>query len=164
MVYQTKKQPTGLTLIEVMLAMVLSLFVMLALAKAFKLVGDRITYSQSELDLSADLREITTRVRRELVDARPILQTNPQSPAERKGYLVYHEGPFTRHTTSIIDSRNQRQPDDPDYQNTNFLTNSRYGDIDDYLAFTTESDDPSRSLFTLIPSFNNPSSEIKHKV
>jgi len=144
MVYQTKKQPTGLTLIEVMLAMVLSLFVMLALAKAFKLVGDRITYSQSELDLSADLREITTRVRRELVDARPILQTNPQSPAERQGYLVYHEGPFTRHTTSIIDSRNQRQPDDPDYQNTNFLTNSRYGDIDDYLAFTTESDD---SLF-----------------
>lgn len=134
------KRP-ALTLIEVMLAMTLSLLIMLALAATFKLIGDQITKSQSDLDLSADIREVAATLRQEV--RRSTLVGNTAPPvSDGRGYVVYHEGPMTSQTTSQVDlgRLDRRQQDAVDY-----LPSNRYGDLDDYLAFTATA--PSNSPF-----------------
>lgn len=115
------------TIVEVLIALTAALLLMLGLTRAYKLLGDRVTASQSELELSESLRSVAFRLRDELrrvtVDPRPPVDNETGS-----GYLTYYEGPFTSNTTILGDWRDSLQPE--------YFPSSRYGDFDDYLAFT----------------------------
>ncbi|MEM0925935.1 MAG: hypothetical protein AAGJ83_07850, partial [Planctomycetota bacterium] len=118
------------TILEVLIALTASLLLMLGLARAYKLLGDKITEQQSEMDLSARLRDVAVRLRDELRNA-TCEMTPPAKESAAEGYLVYHEGPFSESTT-ILGSVPHPTP-----RSVTFFPDSRYGDIDDYLAFTT---------------------------
>ncbi len=120
----------GFTILEVLIALTASLLLMLGLARAYKLLGDKITERQSEMDLSVRLRDVAVRMRDELRRA-TCEMTPPAREAAGEGYLVYHEGPFTD-TTTVLGSVPHPAP-----RNLNYFSDSRFGDMDDYLAFTT---------------------------
>ncbi|MCC9601486.1 hypothetical protein LOC67_13095 [Stieleria sp. JC731] len=120
----------GFTILEVLIALTASLLLMLGLARAYKLLGDKITERQSEMDLSVRLRDVSIRLRDELRRA-TCEMTPPAKVSAGEGYLVYHEGPFTDSTT-ILGSVPHPTP-----ANTTYFPDSRVGDMDDFLAFTS---------------------------
>ena len=120
----------GLTLLEVMTAMVLSLLILLSLASAFKMIGDRITASQSDLDLNSDIRSIVSNMRAEFDGV--LVSQDPGQPGNGDGYLVYYEGPMTNETTTHIALSKSVQ------HQLDYFQSNRFGDLDDYLAFTAE--------------------------
>lgn len=128
------------TILEVLIALVASLLMMLALTRAFKLIGDKITTSQSELELSGTLRNITFSMRDELARMTPEMVA-PQPRDASSGYFTYYEGPWTDGTTTLINNVGP-QP--------GYLPTSRYGDIDDYLAFTAKAK-PGAPFVGMIP-------------
>lgn len=121
----------GFTILEVLIALTASLLLMLGLTRAFKLIGDSITSSQSELSLANTLREVTFRMRDE-VGGLTTSFAAPQSSTADTGYFTYYEGPWTDATTSIVNGRSNAS-------SGIYFPTSRYGDLDDYLAFTTRS-------------------------
>ncbi|MCO8123649.1 hypothetical protein NHH03_18025 [Stieleria sp. TO1_6] len=134
---QTRK--LGFTILEVLIALTASLLLMLGLARAYKLLGDKVTERQSEMDLSSRLRDVVIRLRDELRSA--TCEMNPPAKySAAEGYLVYHEGPFTDSTTILGGVSN------PVPRDTIYFPDSRYGDIDDYLAFTSRAQDSSPFL------------------
>lgn len=118
----------GFTILEVMIALTASLLMMLALTRAFKMIGDKISLSQSELELSSTLRNITFSMRDEL-NRMTSEMVAPQPRDAATGYFTYYEGPWADGTTQLIDNVGP-QP--------GYLPTSRYGDLDDYLAFTAK--------------------------
>ncbi|MEO1618693.1 MAG: hypothetical protein AAFV88_22780, partial [Planctomycetota bacterium] len=126
----SNQRTLGFTILEVLIALTASLLLMLGLARAYKLLGDKITERQSELDLSSRLRDVAIQMRDELRRATCDM-TPPAEESAAEGYLVYHEGPFTDTTTIMGDVPH------PTPTTVSEFPNSRYGDIDDYLAFTT---------------------------
>ena len=124
------RRRAGFTILEVLIALTASLLLMLGLARAYKLLGDKVTERQSEMELSSRLRDISIRLRDELRGA-TCEMTPPAKVEGAEGYLVYHEGPFTD-VTGILGSVPHPTPD-----SIKFFPDSRFGDFDDYLAFTT---------------------------
>ncbi len=134
------KPISGFTIIEVMIALTATLLLMLGLTRAYKMIGDRITESQSRLQMSSTLRDVAFRLRNELRRATSDM-TPPGRTSTGDGYLVYYEGPFTDATTMLGDPppTPPAVPEAiPDYYPT-----SRFGDIDDYLAFTARAEEGS---------------------
>ncbi|KAA5540691.1 hypothetical protein FYK55_20075 [Roseiconus nitratireducens] len=129
-----RRPALAFTILEVLIALTASLLLMLGLARAYKLLGDKITEQQSELDLSSKLRDIALRLRDELLRA-TCEMTPPAKDAAAEGYLVYHEGPFTDSTT-ILGSVPHPTP-----RTVTYFPDSRFGDIDDFLAFTSQAKD-----------------------
>lgn len=116
------------TLIEMMIAMAVTMLLMAALARAFSFVGESIRDSRAQVELTNDLRDTCNRLEFELasctVSLRPTLTEN--SP---QGYFMYYEGPVTDATSSIFLAT-------PGAQGGAEIAESRYGDFDDVLAFT----------------------------
>lgn len=130
MIDLTSRRRCGFTILEVLIALTAALLLMLGLARAYKLLGDKITERQSEMDMSLRLRDVAIRLRDEL--RRATCEMKPPAKVEgAEGYLVYHEGPFTDSTT-LMGSVPHPTPSAVTY-----FPDSRVGDIDDYLAFTT---------------------------
>tara|TARA_R110002072_G_scaffold11215_4_gene51113 strand:- start:14782 stop:17157 length:2376 start_codon:yes stop_codon:yes gene_type:complete len=136
----------GFTILEVMIALTASLLLLLSLTKAFKLIGDQITESQTEVELSSKLRDSTFRIRNELRRATASMtpaRVAANEPTTTDGYLTYHEGPFTDLTTVLGDipvAGGDR----------NYFPQSRYGDIDDFLSFTARAE-PGSPFVGVIP-------------
>lgn len=110
---------------------------MAAIGRGFAFVGERVKDSRASLQLSADASDITTRLRDELSRCTVDLTPNTGGP-DQAGYFLYYEGPVTDVTSSIF------AVDDTDPENPTPF--SRYGDFDDYLAFTAVA--PPGSWFT----------------
>ncbi len=125
----------GFTILEVLIALTASLLLMLGLTRAFKLIGDSITSSQSELSLANSLREVTFRLRDEIGGITTTFSA-PQSSTANAGYFTYYEGPWTDATTAIVNGRSTAS-------SGIYFPTSRYGDLDDYVAFTTRSNNGS---------------------
>ena len=136
----------GFTILEVMIALTASLLLLLSLTKAFKLIGDQLTESQVEVELSSKLRDSTFRIRNELRRATSSMtpaRIASSEPITKDGYLTYHEGPFTDLTTVLGDipiAGGDR----------NYFPASRYGDIDDFLSFTARAE-PGSPFVGVIP-------------
>ncbi len=128
---------TAFTLVEVLIAMALTLMILAAMARSFAFVGERVRDSRASIALNADLLSITTRLRDEL--SRCTVSLSPSvGDISPPGYFEYYEGPITNATSSIFRvTGTVASPQLPD---------SRYGDIDDYLAFTAVA--PEGSWFT----------------
>lgn len=114
------------TLIEMLIAMAVTLLLMAALGKGFAYVGENIRDSRTQVALANDLRDITNRLQTELSTSTAGLKVASAS-YEPSGYFMYYEGPVTDATSSLF-----LPADDP----INPTPASRYGDFDDYLAFT----------------------------
>ncbi|WP_390852322.1 type II secretion system protein J [Aporhodopirellula rubra] len=116
------------TLVELLIAMAVTLIMMAALARAFAFVGERVRDGRGSVTLSAELRDVTSRLRNELEQCTVTLE-----PAtldyEPPGYFMYYEGPMTNASSSILGSQDT-------IDGFTVAVDSRYGDLDDYLAFT----------------------------
>ncbi len=142
-----RRQRFGFSIIEVLIALTLSLLIMVALTKAFKMIGDRINSSQAELELSADLRDVIGRMRNELSHCTASVPgVGLPTPTVNEGYLVYYEGPMTNELTSIVELADSAVTLNQDY-----FAQNRFGDLDDYLAFTTQVPDTDPPMIGYIP-------------
>ncbi len=128
----------GFTLVEMLVAMAVTLLMMAALARAFGFVGAQVRDSRANLQLTGELRDVTMRINDELRRCTVSLEPNDGGP-DQSGYLLYYEGPVTDVTSSIF-----RATTDADGKLD--LPDSRYGDFDDYLAFTAVA--PPNTWFT----------------
>lgn len=113
---------SGMTLIEMLVAMAATLMLMAAVAQAFSIFGKGISGSRSALDTAGRMRSVAWRLRQDLTGATaPTLP--PLDPAEGLGYFEVIEGP--RFDTAASNGSTDLQ-----------------ADIDDVLLFTTRSSGP----------------------
>lgn len=131
----------GFTLIEMLIAMAITLLMMAAVARAFAFVGERVRDSRGNVSLSSELRDVTTRLNDELRNCTVSLKPVGGNDADPNGYFLYYEGPMTDATTTIFGRYS-----DLITKGSPVAQDSRFGDLDDYLAFTAIS--PPGSWFT----------------
>ena len=121
------RQRYGFTLVEMLVAMAVTLIMMAALARSFGFVGNQVRDGRADVQLSNQLRDVSTRLSDEL-DAATVSLRPADAGYEPNGYFMYYEGPVTDATSSIF--RAQGSGD------TLSIDGGTYGDFDDYLAFT----------------------------
>ena len=156
-----EKMRVAFTLVELMVAMAITLLLMAGLAKSFSVIGKSIKESRSQLSLSSNVRNLGFRLRSDL-GARTVQARPPISSTTGKGYFMYYEGPLTEHTFGLYGASPERtladgetvvypfEPrdsasanplyDSPDVGPT-YRRHGRIGDFDDYIAFTAEAPD-----------------------
>jgi len=118
----------GFTLVEMLVAMTVTLLMMAALARAFAFVGTQIQESRADTLLATSLRDITTKLQDDLGQCTVELKPNTGLEEDQNGYFLYYEGPVTDATSSLFRADNS--------SGTLQLNDARYGDFDDYIAFT----------------------------
>jgi len=126
-----KSGPTsqaGFTLVEMLVAMTVTLLMMAALARAFAYVGTQIQESRADTQLATSLRDVTTKLQDDLGQCTVELKPNTGLEEDQNGYFLYYEGPVTDATSSLFRA--------DDSSGTLQLNDARYGDFDDYIAFT----------------------------
>jgi prepilin-type N-terminal cleavage/methylation domain-containing protein len=151
---------SGFTLVELMIAMTITLLLMAGLAKSFTVIGESMKKGRSQVSLSSKLRGISFRLRSDL-RSRTINVAPPVETESGQGYFTYYEGPLTEHTFGMFGASPQRSlkdgtvlyPFNPKHSSTanagynnreaspTYRRHSRFGDFDDYLAFTAEAPD-----------------------
>ncbi len=117
------------TLTEMMIAMAVTLLLMAALGKTFALMGDNIRQGRVKVELTSQLRDITHRMNSDI--QRCTVSLAPPSDDDRgDGYFVYYEGPLTDATGVLMGQS-------PSATNENSYQDSKFGDLDDYIAMTS---------------------------
>ncbi|MGB7328526.1 MAG: prepilin-type N-terminal cleavage/methylation domain-containing protein [Rubripirellula sp.] len=125
----TRQLRDAFTLTEMMIAMAITLILMAALGKTFALMGESIREGRVKVDLTSQLRDITLRLNSDL--ERCTVPITPVVDEDRgDGYFVYYEGPLTDVTGLLMGNS-------PSSTNENSYQDSKFGDLDDYLAFTS---------------------------
>ncbi len=119
---------SGFTLVEMLVAMTVTLLMMAALARAFAYVGTQIQESRADTQLANSLRDITTKLQADLAQCTVELTPNTGLEEDQNGYFLYYEGPVTDATSSLFRADSS--------SGTLQLNDARYGDFDDYIAFT----------------------------
>ena len=119
---------SGFTLVEMLVAMTVTLLMMAALARAFAYVGTQIQESRADTQLANSLRDITTKLPADLAQCTVELTPNTGLEEDQNGYFLYYEGPVTDATSSLFRADSS--------SGTLQLNDARYGDFDDYIAFT----------------------------
>lgn len=151
------------TLVELLIAMTITLLLMAALARSFAVIGKSIKEGRSQVTLSSKLRGVSFRIRTDL-RARTTENTPPVKTLSGSGYFMYYEGPLTESTFAQFGARPERKlsdgtiiyeftpADDPiatasanasystpsSSRSATYRRHARLGDFDDYLAFTAE--------------------------
>ena len=138
----------GLTLVEMLVAMTLTLLLMGAVAQIFGMLGQGVNGSRSVAELGSRMRSTAYRLRQDLagmtVDPKP-----PVRPDANSGYLEIIEGPETDQITYLSGQAFDKssgsnatgkwvgtsQP----YQGIVGSDDRLVGDVDDVLLFTTRS-------------------------
>ena len=112
---------SGLTLIEMLVSMTLTLIIVFAMLQVFEIMGDNVTRSRATLEMAVELRDASSQLQEDLqsvtVPVRPWVK-----PSQGLGYFEYIEGfgVYGRDT----------KPGD---------INTTFGDCDDILMFTARS-------------------------
>lgn len=122
---------TGFTLVEMMVAVGLTVLMMTMVVTIFGLVMDGIRDSRGAIEVTDRLRAAKTRLQLDLMELTAPL-TPPLDPAMGLGYFEYIEGPIGP-VVSPADVANSDNPNAPQ--------DSTVGDIDDMLMFTVNSND-----------------------
>ncbi len=116
-----RRDRNGLTLVELLIAVTLTLIIVGIMVRAFKSASDEISIGRARMDMQNQLRMVTETLRTDLQNA--TCQPRPRGIAdERSGYFEIVEGPET------------------DQEHFNPDTNSFIGDHDDVLALTVRSE------------------------
>ncbi len=121
---------SGFSLIEILIATVLSLVVVFAAVQAISLIGSSVATSRGLMEASSRLRSAQFRLQADL-DGMTAPLTPPLDPARDLGYFEYIEGPGPYH------------PDFPAgiQPVKDGAFDSSVGDMDDVIMFTTRSQD-----------------------
>ena len=83
----------GMTLVEMLVAMALSLIIILAVTQVFRLVGDNVLASRAVTEMSGQLRATSDQLRRDL--SQLTVPVRPWTDATTgQGYFEIYEGPF----------------------------------------------------------------------
>ena len=126
------------TLVELLIAMTLSLLLLLAIAELFQRVGGAMNDTRSVMSASAHLNEAALLLRQDLAGIPSSLATKPKRiadhltnsnfpmPNDSDGYLEIIEGPYTVSAHPFVND------EDGNFDPT-------VGDVDDILAFTATS-------------------------
>lgn len=122
----------GFTIVEMLIAMVITLLMMAALGRAFALIGETIRDSRIEVDLSVQLRQITRRLTDDLSRC-TVRVDRPARQQEGRGYFVYYDGPLSSASGILLG-------ESPSESNESTYQSSKYSDFDDYIAFTAEAE------------------------
>ena len=113
----------GFTLVEVLVATVVTLLMMVSLAQIFKLIGDSMKQGRAALELNSRLRSVAYRLQLDLNNC--TVTPKPGSDAvSGTGYLKIYDGPLTDFSYGLISA-----------------TFNRFGDPDDILMFTARAGD-----------------------
>jgi prepilin-type N-terminal cleavage/methylation domain-containing protein len=122
----------GFTLVELMVAMTLSLVIVLAVTQVFRLVGDSVMAGRAVAEMSSQLRAATDQLQRDLggitVPVRPWADESSGA-----GYFEAYEGPFW---DLGMGPGARVQPLPPAPRTRPLYAESGVGDIDDALMFT----------------------------
>jgi hypothetical protein len=118
------------TLIGVLTAFTATLLVLGSLAQAFKYLGDRIEAGRPEVRLNSEVRAIAVALRDDLRRATAPLKP-PHDSRVGSGYFMMVEGPMSDATSAILGQQ-------PSTSNERAFFIRKWGDIDDYLAFTVQ--------------------------
>ncbi|MBM3998164.1 MAG: hypothetical protein FJ297_01250 [Planctomycetes bacterium] len=121
---------TGVTILELLIAMTVSLVVVYAMIGQFNVVVTQVAEGRSSVELSGQLRGSTTILQSDLRGVTAPARTSMASDAGL-GYFEYGEG--LGHDTGPLAVFTAGAWTDPPVADTSF------GDFDDYLAFTSHS-------------------------
>jgi type II secretory pathway component PulJ len=119
----------GYTLVEILVATVLTLIMVVAVVQIFGDIGQSVSDSRATLEMSDRLRAARTRLEMDLAGA-TATTLPPLRPENGKGYFEYIEG--------LVGVVPGAQPEAVDSDNAN-APDTTVGDIDDILMFTTQS-------------------------
>lgn len=156
------KNRLAFTILEMLIAMAVTLLMMAALTRTFKVIGDNMQLSRANVELSSRLRTVSFRLGSEL--QRATVTFRPPRPASfGEGYFCYYDGPMTDSTTLQTAVVGVLDPvagtgiagisrDDTQQALDAYFPLSRFGDIDDYLAFTAAAEDGTE-FKGIVPAF-----------
>jgi prepilin-type N-terminal cleavage/methylation domain-containing protein len=142
----------GFTLIEVLVATVLSLIIMAAVVTVFASITTSISQSRSTLEMTDRLRTTASQLKRDL-EGVTVTMLPPRRPETNEGYFEYIEGPvgpvFTPElprTFYISATTTGTYPyaydiDRPYSTTQPYAADTTIGDNDDILMFTTQAKD-----------------------
>ena len=120
----------GLTLIEMMVAVTITLLLILAIVQVFGLLGSNIKNGQALIEVTTDLRFISQQLQEDLDGITCPVRTW-LDPAEAEGGFEYYDGPSTdRDWNAVYDNNNLGY-------DIAMGEDSSMGDVDDYLWMTT---------------------------
>lgn len=118
------------TLIEALIAVAVTMMMMLALSTGFASMSQTISDGRARLNLSDQLRGVTGVIREDL-DGVTVAGEIDQMQ-DQMGYLDYFDGPLNRFSATLATF-------DPTFESyEEKVPGSRWGDVDDILAFTTK--------------------------
>ncbi len=118
----------GFTLIEMLVALAITLIMMGAVVSLFGVVSESVSKSRSMIEISDRLRAAREIIQQDLQGATATLRP-PLSPESDQGYFEIIEGPAQDFTAlSLVDLTDPTVP-----------TDALFGDIDDVLMFTVRS-------------------------
>jgi prepilin-type N-terminal cleavage/methylation domain-containing protein len=136
----------GFTLLEVLIATAVALFLMLGLSQVFKVLGDSITKGRAGLELNNRLRNVAMRIRSDL-DTLTVASgyAGPLAPPAAPtidGYLKFYDGPMNDFTLGAVDATDTNPgdgigPPSASPNPSNPLLN-RMGDMDDIFMATVQ--------------------------
>jgi type II secretory pathway pseudopilin PulG len=112
----------ALTLIEIMVALVMTLIVLLAMMRAFQYANTEIAKGRALVEIASQLRAAQNNLRQDLAGVTVGMRPNGLT-SNNSGYFEYIEGPTTDATAA-----------------DNSPANAIFGDVDDVLVFTSRSD------------------------
>ncbi len=134
----------GYTLVEILVAVTLALFLMLAVTQIFSGVGDTVNETQATLEMSSNLRSTATRLSHDL-DLVTTEMKPPRSLDNNEGYFCYIEGRIGTYDASLptgsASGGNGRrwQPEDIAIDSETQKPDTTVGDFDDILMLTAKS-------------------------
>ncbi|MHB8973494.1 MAG: PulJ/GspJ family protein [Pirellulaceae bacterium] len=120
----------GFTLVEMLVAMALSLIIILAVTQVFRLVGDNVLAGRAVLEMSGQLRSAADQLQRDLGGLTVPVRPWPETSAGA-GYFEYYEGPFWDLGLGPAAAGPAPTP-----RVIPWYSESSVGDIDDVLMFT----------------------------
>ncbi len=126
-------RPSGYTLVEILLATVITLLLMAVVVQMFGALGQSITDSRSILEASERLRSAAARLQMDLQGV-TVTMRPPRNPDDGEGYFEYIEGPVVQTAngpSGLPQPQNSELPGNPN--------DTSVGDFDDILLLTTRS-------------------------
>ena len=121
----------GFTLVELLVAMALSLVIILAVTQVFRLVGDNVLAGRAMVEMAGQLRSAADQLQRDLGGLTVPVRPWPETSAGA-GYFEYYEGPFWDLGLGPAAAGVAPTP-----RVIPWYSESSVGDIDDVLMFTT---------------------------
>jgi prepilin-type N-terminal cleavage/methylation domain-containing protein len=142
---QAMSSRRGFTIIEILVAVTITLILMGAVVQVFVWVSTGISDARGTLEMQDRLRSTANRLQKDLQGV-TVPMIPPRSPENEEGYFEYTEGPMTDWRTGSAGVPrlpvNTEPPNDPDFRaNSAFTHDFSVGDVDDMLMFTTRSED-----------------------